>query len=114
MSCFIGQGGDGCPVCANDGRLPVSDSRPGADHLRLGRIHKETRCAMRVTVLVPGKWIRATDDDGSDLTPEITSPSFGLNANSTKQQVIDAWAQHNWKLIGQCDSASASLFVVDR
>src|SRR5215510_4922538 len=75
---------------------------------------RETRCAMRVTVLVPGKWIRATDDDGSDLTPEITSPSFGLNANSTKQQVIDAWAQHNWKLIGQCDSASASLFVVDR
>jgi hypothetical protein len=94
--------------------LPASDSRPGADHLGLGRIHKETRCAMRVTVLVPGKWIRATDDDGSDLTPDITSPSFGLNANSTKQQVIDAWAQHDWKLTGQCDSAGASLFVVDR
>ena len=69
---------------------------------------------MRVTVLVPGKWIRATDDDGSDLTPQITGSSFGLSANSTKQQVIEAWAQHNWALIEQCDCGGASIFVVDR
>lgn len=69
---------------------------------------------MRVTVLVPGKWIRATDDDGSDLTPQITGPSFGLSANSTKQQVIDEWAEHDWELIAQCDCGGASMFVVDR
>jgi hypothetical protein len=69
---------------------------------------------MRVTVLVPGKWIRATDDDGSDLTPLITGPSFGLSANSTKQQVIQAWADHNWALTAQCDCGGASMFVVNR
>ena len=69
---------------------------------------------MRVTVLVPGKWIRATDDDGSDLTPQIVGPSFGLSANSTKQQVIEAWAQHGWPLVEQCDCGGASIFVVNR
>jgi hypothetical protein len=63
---------------------------------------------------VPGKWIRATDDDGSDLTPLITGSSFGLSANSTSQQVIDAWANHDWKLVGQGDVSGASVFVVDR
>ena len=69
---------------------------------------------MRFTILVPGQWIRATDEDGSDLTPQITGPSFGLSANSTKQEVIDAWAAHDWPLVGECDGGGASVFIVDR
>ncbi len=69
---------------------------------------------MRVTVLVPGKWIRATDDEWSDLTPQITGPSFGLSANSTGQEIIDQWAQHDWQLVAQCNCGGASMFVLDR
>ena len=68
---------------------------------------------MRFTILVPGLWIRGIDRDG-DFTEQITGPSFGLTVNSTKQQVIDAWAQHNWALISQVDVSGAWIFVVDR
>ena len=68
---------------------------------------------MRFTILVPGLWIRGIDRDG-DFTQQITGPSFGLTVNSTKQQVIDAWANHNWTLIAQVDVSGAWIFVVDR
>jgi len=68
---------------------------------------------MRFTILVPGVWIRGIDRDG-DFTDRLIGPSFGLTVNSTKQQVIDAWANHNWTLIAQVDVSGAWVFVVDR
>jgi len=68
---------------------------------------------MRFTIIVPGVWIRGVDQD-SDFTQQITGPSFGLSPHSTKQQVIDAWAEHNWTLVAQVDINGAWVFVVDR